>query len=333
MMSPAAGELQLSVIIPSYQRAQDLRRCLEGLTAGHRPPEETLIVLTEGDEESRQMLATLPELCAALHLRVVESGTPGQIPQMNAGLTEARGEVVCFTDDDCVPRPDWLERLEQPYADPQIGGVGGRDVVHEGDTLSEGPGHVVGKITWYGRVIGNHHLIFPPGLIEVDHLKGANMSFRRELAGLFDMHMVLGPGSGSLNDTDFSLGVRSRGYRLVYDPQAVVDHFPAARHGRTHRDLSHPQQVYLDSHNWVYCMLKRLSPWRRLAFLAYAVLVGSGNRLGLVKYLLQVWRRPLGATRQLATTWRGLAAGLRDWWKAHRELPLGLPKSMGSSGD
>ncbi len=330
MMSKVAAKLQLSVVIPSYRRPQELRRCLEGLTAGHRPPDETLIVLTEEDEESQQMLAALPELCKALHLRVIESDVPGQIPQMNAGLAEATGDVVCFTDDDCVPRPDWLERLEQPYADPQVGGVGGRDVVHEGETLSEGPGRVVGKISWYGRVIGNHHLIFPPGRIEVDHLKGANMSFRRKLMPPFDLHMV--GGSCALNDTDVSLAVRAAGCRLYYDPAAQVDHYPAMRYGAATRQLEEPSLVYSDSHNWAYCLLKHSPTWRRLAFLAYALIVGSGNRLGLAKYLLQVWQRPAGATRQLVTTWRGLGAGLRDWWQVRRELPAAPLRDGGKSG-
>ena len=312
-MSPSGDQLRLSVVIPTYQRREALARCLEGLTAGSRLPEETLVVAHAQDPESGLLEELLAPLREPLGARLVWAERAGQIHQMNAGLAAASGEVVCFTDDDCVPRIDWLERLAAPYADPAVGGVGGRDVVHHGDQIEDAPARRVGRITWYGRVVGNHHLCLPPGLIEVQHLKGANMSFRRAVTPLLDPRMVLGAGSGSLNDTELSLAVRARGYRLLYDPEALVDHYPAPRHGATHRDASHPEQVYLDAHNWAYCLLKHSSPARRAAFLVYAYALGCGNRPGVVKYLCALPRSPRQATDQWLTTRRGLRAGRRDW--------------------
>lgn len=315
-MSSSNDQLRLSVIIPTYRRREGLRRCLEGLAQGLRLPDETLVVAHESDPESTDLEATLGPVRGRLRARLIWAEQAGQIHQMNAGLAAATGDVVCFTDDDCVPRPEWLKRLAAPYADPTVGGVGGRDVVHHGDRVSEKPGRVVGRITWYGRIIGNHHLCFPPGLVEVQHLKGANMSFRRAVTPPLDPHMVLGAGSGSQNDTELSLAVRAQGYRLLYDPEALVDHYPAPRHGSTHRDLNHPEQVYLDGHNWAYCLCKHSGRGRRLAFLVYAFGVGCGNRPGLVKYLCAVPRGPWAASRQWLTACRGLYAGFRDWRKA-----------------
>jgi GT2 family glycosyltransferase len=309
------------VIVPSYHRPDNLGRCLEGLARGTRLPEETLVVLHEADGESQAALAALPAWAEGLHLRTVLVAQPGQIPQMNAGLAQAGGDVVCFTDDDCVPRPEWLARLAEPYREADVAGVGGRDVVHNADGINNAAGRVVGRITWYGRILGNHHLVFPPGLREVEHLKGANMSFRRALTPPLDPAMVLGPGTGSMNDTDLSLAVRRRGGRLLYDPEAVVDHYPAQRHGITHRDAAHPEQVYLDAHNWAYLNFKHFSPARRLAFLAYALTVGSGNRLGLGKFLVQAVRRPRGALGQYRATCRGLRAGIRDSRPARPAAP------------
>jgi glycosyltransferase involved in cell wall biosynthesis len=312
-MPPTDDQLRLSVILPTYGRPESLGRCLEGLAAGRRLPEETLVVAQASDPEAGALEAVLAPFRERLGVRLIWAERAGQIHQMNCGLAAATGEVVCFTDDDCVPRAEWLERLAAPYRDPTVSGVGGRDVVHHGDRISAGPGRVVGRITWYGRVVGNHHLDFPPGLREVEHLKGANMSFRREITPPLDPRMVLGPGTGSLNDTELSLAVRARGGRLLYDPEARVDHYPAARHGGTHRDLAHPEQVFLDAHNWAYCVYKHSSGARRLAFLVYAFGVGCGNRPGVVKYLAAAVRAPRAATRQWLTAVRGLRAGIRDW--------------------
>lgn len=312
--------LTMTVIIPSYHRPENLRHCLEALARGRRLPQETLVVLHEEDEASQTALQGLSEIAEKVNLRTILVAQAGQVLQMNAGLAEARGDVVCFTDDDCLPHEDWLERLAAPYADPEVSGVGGRDVVYHEGVRSERAGRVVGRISGCGRLLGSHHEVFPPGLREVQHLKGANMSFRRSRMVPLDPRLVLGPGDSPMNDTDLSLSVGEGGGRLLYDPEAQVDHHPAPRHGITHRDPSRPEQAYIDGHNWAYLICKHFPAWRRAVFMAYALLVGSSNRLGLVKFLVTALRGPRVAGRQYLATCRGLRAGVRDWRGAQAEL-------------
>jgi hypothetical protein len=100
-----------------------------------------------------------------------------------------------------------------------------------------------------------------------------------------------------------------------------VDHYPATRFGDSTRYLDDPRLVASDAHNWAYCMLKHLPPLRKALFLAYALLVGSGNRIGLAKYLGRVWRSPARATAQLIASWRGLMAGVRSYRSRVRRAP------------
>jgi cellulose synthase/poly-beta-1,6-N-acetylglucosamine synthase-like glycosyltransferase len=292
--------------------------------AGHRRPDELVVVVRDVDHDTARALdAWLAEgklrpgtdLCRAIVTR------PGQIAAMNCGLEVATSDVVCFIDDDCVARPDWLERLAGYYEDPTVGGVGGRDLVHEGGTILRGRVDCVGKITWYGRMVGNHHLNYSGPVTEVDHLKGANMSFRRALLRPFDER--LSGGSSCLNDTDMSLHVKAQGFRLLYDPELVVDHYPAQRFDTSTRVKTDPNLVYSDSHNWVYCMCKHLGPLRRAVFVAYALLVGGGTRYGLLKWWWSLPRNPRGATRQFVASTRGKLAGLRTWYQARRALARG----------
>ncbi len=315
-MSNSADGLTLSVVIPSYRRPEPLLKCLAGLQQGVRLPDQVVVVLREIDQDSQQLVC---QWCEANELGqrvdVVLVTKPGQIEAMNHGLEVATGDVVCFTDDDCVPRPEWLQRLASHYADPTVGGVGGRDVVHHGDQQVPIRQCSVGRVTWTGKIIGNHHCAAVNGPIEVDHLKGANMSFRRALLRGFDENLAVSP---HFNDTEASLSVGEQGFRLIYDPEAMVDHYPAPRFDAYGRWLHSPALVAADSHNWVYCMLKYLPGLRKVAFLANAFLVGMGNRYGLAKYLFSLPRGPIAATHLFVASTVGKLKGLNTYLAARR---------------
>ncbi len=316
-MSNSGDGLTLSVVVPSYRRAEHLLKCLVGLQECVRLPDQVVVVLREIDQDSQRLVG---QWCAANELGqrvdIALVTEPGQIKAMNRGLDAATGDVVCFTDDDCVPRPQWLQRLASHYANPTVGGVGGRDVVHHGDQQVPTRNCSVGRITWAGKLIGNHHCAAISEPIEVDHLKGANMSFRQALVTGFDENLA--GGSSCLNDTEVSLSITRRGFRLVYDPEAIVDHYPAQRFDESTRQLNSLALVSSDSHNWVYCMLKHLTGLRKIAFVASAFLVGMGNRYGLVKYLVSLPWGPIAATRLFVASTAGKLKGLRTYRTAKR---------------
>ena len=296
--------MTFSAIVPSYRRPDDLRRCVQAILAGDRLPDELVAVVRDTDTESQAVVEECARLPNGRAIRKVLVTPPGQVAAINAGLEVATGEVAVFTDDDTRPTPDWLARIAAAYADPAVVGVGGRDRI-EG-IPDEGPAERVGVLTWYGRLIGNHHRGCR-GVQRVQHLKGANMSFRRALLPPFDPNLFR--AASALNDTDASLVVGRHGV-ILYDPEAIVDHYPSAR-GGVSRDIDDPQMVRADSHNWTYCMLKHLRWWAKPVFLAYALAVGQGSRLGPVRW---VWRRLKGDPKSLRQVWAstlGKLEGLR----------------------
>jgi GT2 family glycosyltransferase len=292
--------MTVTALIPSYGRPQSLRRCLEGLARAESPPDEVIVVVRDTDAETREALRTHPTV------RVVTVAAPGQIAALNAGLPHATGDIICFPDDDCVPRPDWLARLLPHYDDPQVGGVGGRDVV---TTVPEPPSvSRVGVITWYGRIIGNHHCPLAGGARPVRHLKGVNMSFRRALVPPFDTR-IRGP---HCNDTDISLAVGGQGYRLIFDPEARVDHYPAARPDEpAGRNLSDPRLAYLDCHDRMFVLLKHLPGCQKPLAVAYHLLIGTRVQPGLLMALAVGWAHPLQTLRVLVAGLKGTCAGIR----------------------
>ena len=160
---------------------------------------------------------------------VTEGGT---VTALYAGLAHVSGKLVAIIDDVAVPRFDWLERLEATFDDDTVGAVGGRDVVHHGGDIEEGWVPVVGRLTWYGKPVGNHHLGIG-GARDVDFLKGCNFAFRRDE---FKIPMgLLGSGAQQSQDMASCLEVRRLGSRVVYDPRIVVDHCPGERYDKNGR--------------------------------------------------------------------------------------------------
>lgn len=314
--------MKLSVLVPTYRRTQDLRRCLAALQAQARPPDEVIVTVRADDDETRTFLDGFN--AGALPLRAAGVAGPGVVAAMNAGLAAAQGDIVALTDDDAAPYPDWLARIEAHFqADDALGGVGGRDrVIHADGHVEEGAEAVVGRVQWHGRVIGGHHLGVG-GPREADLLKGVNGAYRvgplRRLG--FDTRLW---GAGAQVHWELSLGLALKrdGWKLLYDPAVGVDHYRATRHDEDKRDrfsgLAHRNAVY----NETLILWEHLSPLRRAAFLAWLALVGTKVAPGLLlAAYLAARRTPDAAGRAWATAQgraHGVLAGLRA---GHRPGP------------
>jgi glycosyltransferase involved in cell wall biosynthesis len=115
------------------------------------------VIVRDTDHETWQFLETFDR--GSLPLQIATVTEVGVIAAMNIGLESATGDIIVFTDDDAAPHSDWFARIEAYYlADEKIGGVGGSDWVYHGTKLEDGSQPVVGKLQWFGRLIGNHHI-------------------------------------------------------------------------------------------------------------------------------------------------------------------------------
>src|ERR1700690_898870 len=119
------SSLKITVIIPSFKRPADLRRCLEAIALQTRQPQEVLVVARPEDTETWTVVSRLRQTFHVL--RIVPVAEPGLIAALNCGLENALGDILVFTDDDSEAQSDWLERIEASFDDALIGAVGGRD--------------------------------------------------------------------------------------------------------------------------------------------------------------------------------------------------------------
>ncbi|MEM1013390.1 MAG: glycosyltransferase [Planctomycetota bacterium] len=299
----------ITVVIPTFRRPSDLRRCLDALAEQSRGADEVLVV---SRPEDRDGIAVAQCASNKLPLRRVEVDRPGLVHALQVGLDSARGDVVAFTDDDSVARSDWLERIESHFdSSPRIVGVGGRDWVHELGTTLNGSNEDVGRLTWYGRMIGNHHLGVGVAR-DVDALKGVNMAYRRgPLLELGFDRRLRGQGAQVANEIAVGLPLRKAGWRLVYDPLVAVDHFPSVRTAGDHRQRPRARELSDAAFNEALPILEYLPLPQRPLFLFWAILVGTRRYFGLAQAIRFTPKLGLSAWAQFVATASGRIAATK----------------------
>lgn len=95
----------VSVVIPVLDDFVRLRQCLDALAAQTLPREQFEVLVVDNGSRSDPW----QELRGYGFVRVLQEHSPGSYAARNTGLAEVRGEIVAFTDSDCVPAPQWLE--------------------------------------------------------------------------------------------------------------------------------------------------------------------------------------------------------------------------------
>lgn len=100
----------ISVIIPTCNRHKALGRCLDALAAHTMAPGSFEVVVLD-DGAAEPLVLDASKWAGRFSLRVVRQENAGPAAARNRGVQEACGEIIAFTDDDCLPEPAWLETL------------------------------------------------------------------------------------------------------------------------------------------------------------------------------------------------------------------------------
>jgi glycosyltransferase involved in cell wall biosynthesis len=293
---------RFSVVVPTYRRPELLRRCITALLAQTYPAAEIFVVIRGSDDSSRRAATE----AGGGEITLIEVGEPGVLAAMRAGVAETTGEVVAFTDDDASPRSDWLGRLADLLELPRVGAVGGRDVI---------PGQTeprrldVGRLTRYGKLVGNHHLGAGPRR-DVDVLKGVNMAFRAECLALPRPGVLRGDGAEVHFEALCTRWALLHGWRVVYDPAIEVDHLGAERIGRDRRERPTPEAVRDAAHNFVVATAG-LDRRRLLRQNLYALGLGSRDSPGVGRAVLGAARREAEVVRRFRPSVEGSLTGTR----------------------
>jgi glycosyltransferase involved in cell wall biosynthesis len=220
--------MKVSVVLCTYNRCQSLARALESVAASQLPDSVDWEVLVVDNNSTDNTRAVASEFCLRHpdRFRYLFEVQQGLSNARNAGIREARGEIIAFMDDDLIVEPTWLKNLTAPLQNGLWVGAGGRVCPPEDFvqpkwlTLDGGIMDSSGVLALFDAGASACKLERPPF--------GANMAFRKSM---FKKHggfrADLGRCGDSLignEDTDFGSRLLAADECLVYEPSAIVHH-------------------------------------------------------------------------------------------------------------
>lgn len=216
----ARADLPLvSLIVCTRNRAERLEAFFAALGRMRARVPWELVMVDNGSVDDTQHL--LPILSRSLDVRTTIVGAPrrGLGRARNTGVSASRGALLAFTDDDCYPAVDYIDRVVEAFASYERAFIGGRILLYDADD------HPITIRVDTSPIPIPPYSVVPTGLVQ-----GANMAFRREVLeriGGFDN--ALGPGTPFCNDdVDAVARASAAGFAGSYVPEPVVHH----HHGR-----------------------------------------------------------------------------------------------------
>jgi cellulose synthase/poly-beta-1,6-N-acetylglucosamine synthase-like glycosyltransferase len=250
----------VTVVIPVLDGEADLGRLLQALHVQAFPRSHYEILVVDNGSTDRSI-----EIARARGVSVLTEPHRSSYRARNRGIAQARGEIIAFTDVDCVPDSHWLQELVAPFGEPCVGGVAGTLLHPWGQTLAEAycafhrtPNHC--SRANHGRLA---------------HAVTANVAYRRsvfEHLGSFDEHFL------SQGDVDFSWRLQQQGrwqLRFLEGRAQVVHRAPKhlqtlvrkfERYGRGMADLQskYPQHPLVANPEAILAQLQRPAEMGRL---------------------------------------------------------------------
>lgn len=269
--------MNISVVVCTKDRSSALRRCLQSIFAiDFRGDWEVIVVDNNSSDGTPQAISEMKHFSPVPFRSLVEP-RPGNSAGRNAAIDVARGEVVFFTDDDCIVKGNVLTEVWRIFSEnPDLGYAGGRilrfdpqdypiSVMEEPDAIGIRPG-----------------LMVYPGLVQ-----GSNMAFRREaLVDLGGFDPVFGAGAAFAGE-ELELATRAslRGWHGGYFPEPTVYH----NHGRDRAAAMKLKRQYDFGIGACYGKLLFDAGARWICLLTWCK-----------RSLKQLFRHPSGLLRQLA---------------------------------
>jgi len=199
--------VKASVIIPVFNGEKTIRPALEALLAQTYPHQEIIVVDDGSTDRTGEIVRGFNGVIYILQQNA------GPATARNAGARQARGEIICFTDADCLAHPDWVERLVRAFGSEEIGAVAGSYGIANNENLLARCVH---------EEIVYRHEKFLKDFVRA--FGSYNCAIKKKVfdgVGGFDERYRGASGE----DNDLSYKILKSGQKIFFEKAALVDHY------------------------------------------------------------------------------------------------------------
>jgi GT2 family glycosyltransferase len=207
------AKFDFSIVIPTYNRPEQLRSCLNSLTRLQYPYRRfEVIVVDDGGDFSVDHVVT--QFYGKLHLTLIVQQHGGPSKARNTGAEFAQGKYLAFTDDDCRPAPDWLKSMSLQLVKNPESMIGGRTVNALQDNIFSATSQFIVDIVYahynadpnQSRFFSSNNMVICARLF-------------RELGGFDERFAIV-----ACEDRELCDRWLYHGHRMVYSQKAVIYH-------------------------------------------------------------------------------------------------------------
>lgn len=207
-------EIEVSLIIPTHNRKDSLRKTLQSVSAQSFPKDKfEVIVIDDGSQV--ELDEVIKEFSAKnLNIQKLVQKRRGPAAARNLGIKNSRGRIVAFTDDDCMLSEKWLKVIYSAHCkNPDLAVIGGRTWVKRENSLKGMLAQLLSNSAMRAKLEGKKKIVFFPT---------SNLSLKRSVFQqvMFDEDIPYAGGE----DLEFSWQLYLRGFKFLYLQEAEVLH-------------------------------------------------------------------------------------------------------------
>jgi glycosyltransferase involved in cell wall biosynthesis len=227
--------MKISLILPTYNRADILKTCLKYLERQDYPPEdfEVIVVDNNSSDDTRSVVEIFKQQHPYLSVNYVFEKQQGLVYARHAGARSAKYDILSYIDDDGFLNPSWLHEIARVFqTNEQVAAVAGKIIIKWDTTPPEwiGPYEwLLGRLNYGDEVRYEHNL----------YVNGGSFSIKKDI--LFELggfehgqkgDFLVGNSEDGLNDRLWQAG-----YLIGYTPYAVMEHYQLVGKNGTESDI------------------------------------------------------------------------------------------------
>jgi glycosyltransferase involved in cell wall biosynthesis len=206
-MEGAIEHRPISIIIPTFNGASRIGNCLNALLKQTAGRDVEILVVNDGSIDN-----TAEVVAGYSGVRLIAQRNAGPAAARNRGALEARGTLLLFTDDDCVPMPDWLDAMITPFDDPEVVGVRGVYRTHQERVAAR-----------FVQIEYEDRYRLMADLDCIDFIDTYSAAFRRDRFLEMDGYDTSFPVACA-EDVELSYRMSAHGWKMKFAPAAIVYH-------------------------------------------------------------------------------------------------------------